>query len=52
MSQSESTTDVTPSQVLPASQLDNDPIEYASSMTSAYQHDEFDDGERFLSRLV
>jgi len=27
-----------------SSQLDNDPIDYASSMTSAYQQDELDDG--------
>ncbi len=34
-----------PAQIVPTSQLDNDPIDYASSMTSAYQHDELDDGK-------
>ncbi|CAF3926048.1 unnamed protein product [Adineta steineri] len=32
-----------PVQLVPKSELDMDPIDYASSMTSAYQHDEFDD---------
>jgi len=43
MPQTESINDITPSQVIPSSQLDNDPIDYASSMTSAYQQDELDD---------
>ena len=47
MPQSEVVTDVTPSQVVPSSQVDNDAIEYASSMTSAYQHDELDEGNEF-----
>lgn len=47
MPQNESTETVNPPQVVVStSQLDNDPIEYASSMTSAYQHDEFDDGKQ------
>lgn len=33
-----------PPQIVPIPQVD-DPIDYASSMTSAYQHDEFDDGK-------
>jgi hypothetical protein len=33
--------------VVPTSQLDNDPIEYASSMTSTYQRDDLDDGKKF-----
>jgi len=48
MVQTESIHDITPSQVVPTSQLDNDAIEYASSMTSAYQQDELDDGKLFL----
>jgi hypothetical protein len=36
-----------PPQIVPPSQFDMDPIDYASSMTSAYQHDEFDDGKIF-----
>lgn len=44
MSQSESMTDVSPVQVVPVAQVDNDGIEYASSMTSVYQHDELDEG--------
>jgi len=47
MPQMESTTDVTSSQVGPIPQVDNEPIEYASSMTSAYQQDELDDGRIF-----
>jgi hypothetical protein len=37
--------DMPPAHIVPISQLDNDPIDYASSMTSAYQHDELDDGK-------
>lgn len=52
MQQTESITDVTPTaQVVPISQVDNDPIDYASSMTSAYQQDELDDGRK-LSNYV
>jgi hypothetical protein len=52
MPQTESINDITPSQVIPSSQLDNDPIDYASSMTSAYQQDELDDGKIFISRYI
>jgi hypothetical protein len=48
MAQSEPVADIPTVQVVPTTQLDNDPIEYASSMTSAYQHDELDDGRKFL----
>lgn len=50
MPQSEVVTEITSSQVVPSSQVDNDPIEYASSMTSAYQHDELDEGNWFDQR--
>ena len=51
MTQAETITDVPPvsNQVVPISQIENDPIEYASSMTSAYQQDELDDGKIFKS---
>jgi len=52
MAQSAPVTDIKPSQVVPTSQLDNDPIDYASSMTSAYQQDELDDGKVFLCRIL
>lgn len=45
----ESPTQPTAAQVVPTSQLDMDPIEYASSMTSTYQQDELDDGKVFYS---
>ena len=44
MSQSESVTEIAAPQVVPTAQVDNDAIDYASSMTSAYQHDELDEG--------
>jgi hypothetical protein len=51
LTQTETSADVTTTQVVPTSQLDIDHIEYASSMTSVYQHDEFDDGEMSLFYL-
>jgi hypothetical protein len=48
MAQSEPVAEISPAQVVPTGQLDNDPIDYASSMTSAYQYDELDDGRGFL----
>ncbi len=48
MLQTQSVKDVEPPpQIVPPSQFDMDPIDYASSMTSAYQHDELDDGKIF-----
>jgi hypothetical protein len=51
MTQAETNTDIptVSTQVIPISQIENDPIEYASSMTSAYQQDELDDGKFFKS---
>ena len=51
MTQAETSTEVSAvnNQVVPISQIENDPIEYASSMTSAYQQDELDDGKIFKS---
>ena len=45
MSQTEPIDETVTHQVVPPSQLDIDPIDYASSMTSTYQHDELDDGK-------
>ena len=45
------TTTAPPPQLVPMTQADIDPIEYASSMTSIFHHDEFEDGNVFFSKL-
>ena len=47
MPQTEQIEEMAIQQVVPSSQLDVDPIDYASSMTSTYQHDEIDEGKNF-----
>ena len=50
MSQTQSVDEVQSktAQLVPTTLADIDPIEYESSMTSAFHHDEFDDGNVVL----